>query len=356
MHGPARYLAPCVAALLLGSTTGLADGARGPADDLASLAAARRSAALQLYAIESSLAGARGRVAENTRRERALQEAHRRAVVRSVVLRRSLVATQDRIATLLRRLYVEGSPEPLAVVLGARSLSAALDGIDSLTYATRRNRRLASEALARSNALQHELHRLRRARDAVAAARRRSETLAAELEAAAREKRATLDALSRREDLTKTRLAKAEAQAKAAEHASRHLAPPVTQATVTTTESTAPATAGDPTPVATDTTGDTSLTDPRPQEPGAARTLVVDAVAYHLPGHTASGLPVGIGVIAVDPGVIPLGTRVYVPGYGPAVAADTGTAIKGAIIDLWMPSTAAALAWGRRTVTITVYG
>ena len=89
---------------------------------------------------------------------------------------------------------------------------------------------------------------------------------------------------------------------------------------------------------------------------GNTRTLVVDAVAYHLPGRTASGLPVGIGVIAVDPAVIPLGTRVFVPGYGSAVAADVGSAIRGAIIDLWMPSTAAARAWGRRTVTITVYG
>ena len=68
------------------------------------------------------------------------------------------------------------------------------------------------------------------------------------------------------------------------------------------------------------------------------RTLVVDAVAYHLPGNTASGLPVGVGVIAVDPTVIPLGTRVFVPGYGPAVAADVGIAIKGNIIDLWMPT------------------
>jgi 3D (Asp-Asp-Asp) domain-containing protein len=94
----------------------------------------------------------------------------------------------------------------------------------------------------------------------------------------------------------------------------------------------------------------------QPPAPMGARTLVVDAVAYHLPGTTASGLPVGVGVIAVDPAVIPLGTRVFVPGYGPAVAADVGSAIKGNIIDLWMPSTAAARAWGRRTVTITVYG
>ena len=83
--------------------------------------------------------------------------------------------------------------------------------------------------------------------------------------------------------------------------------------------------------------------------------LKVDAVAYHLPGRTASGLLVGKGIVAVDPKVIPLLTRMHIPGYGPGIAADVGTAIKGRIIDLWMPSTAAARRWGRRTVTITVY-
>lgn len=83
--------------------------------------------------------------------------------------------------------------------------------------------------------------------------------------------------------------------------------------------------------------------------------LRVDAVAYHLPGRTALGVPVRVGVVAVDPKLIPLGTRLHIPGYGPGLAADVGTAIKGRIIDLWMPSTAAARRWGRRTVTITIY-
>jgi 3D (Asp-Asp-Asp) domain-containing protein len=43
------------------------------------------------------------------------------------------------------------------------------------------------------------------------------------------------------------------------------------------------------------------------------------------------------GIVAVDPNVIPLGTRMYIPGYGYAVAADTGGAIKGYIIDLGYP-------------------
>ena len=83
--------------------------------------------------------------------------------------------------------------------------------------------------------------------------------------------------------------------------------------------------------------------------------LKVDAVAYHLPGKTALGVPVRRGVVAVDPALIPLGTKLHVPGYGRSLAADVGHAIKGRIIDLWFPSTEQARAWGRRTVTITIY-
>jgi 3D (Asp-Asp-Asp) domain-containing protein len=94
---------------------------------------------------------------------------------------------------------------------------------------------------------------------------------------------------------------------------------------------------------------------PQLPAPGKTKTLVVDAVAYHLPGRTASGLPVGAGVVAVDPAVIPLGTRMTIPGYGEGVAADTGSAVKGAVIDVWFPTCAQALQWGRRTVTITLH-
>jgi 3D (Asp-Asp-Asp) domain-containing protein len=92
----------------------------------------------------------------------------------------------------------------------------------------------------------------------------------------------------------------------------------------------------------------------QPKAPRAYR-LKVDAVAYSLPGSTALGVPVRKGVVAVDPKLIPLGTKLHVPGYGPGLAADVGYAIKGKVIDLWFPSMAKARQWGRRTVTITVY-
>ena len=68
------------------------------------------------------------------------------------------------------------------------------------------------------------------------------------------------------------------------------------------------------------------------------KTLTVVATAYILRGTTATGIPTGYGVVAVDPTVIPLGTRMTIPGYGEAVAADTGGAIKGLRIDVWVPT------------------
>ena len=56
----------------------------------------------------------------------------------------------------------------------------------------------------------------------------------------------------------------------------------------------------------------------------------------------------------MDPSVIPLGTRLTIPGYGMGVAADTGGAMHGNVIDLWFPTMQQARAWGRRTVTVTI--
>ena len=85
------------------------------------------------------------------------------------------------------------------------------------------------------------------------------------------------------------------------------------------------------------------------------QVLTVTATGYAIRGRTATGLPTGWGVAAVDPTLIPLGTHMTVPGYGDAVAADIGSGIVGAEIDLWFPSVAQANAWGRRTVTIVLH-
>ncbi|MHB9111178.1 MAG: 3D domain-containing protein [Thermoleophilia bacterium] len=87
---------------------------------------------------------------------------------------------------------------------------------------------------------------------------------------------------------------------------------------------------------------------------GGGSSFTAESTAYCLGGTTATGMPVGRGIIAVDPRVIPLGSRVHVSGYGDAIAADTGGAIQGNIVDVWLPC-GEAYTWGRRTVTVTIY-
>ena len=70
--------------------------------------------------------------------------------------------------------------------------------------------------------------------------------------------------------------------------------------------------------------------------------------------RTASGIPAKYGVVAVDPKVIPLGTRLYVEGYGPALAADTGGAIKGHKIDLFYESYFQAMFFGRKKLDVYI--
>lgn len=97
--------------------------------------------------------------------------------------------------------------------------------------------------------------------------------------------------------------------------------------------------------------------------PAGGKEMIMEATAYGpdcagCSGITATGMNIKSGtqkVIAVDPRVIPLGSRVWVEGYGEAIAADTGGAIKGNIIDVLYPSEASAASdWGRRTVKVKI--
>ena len=88
-----------------------------------------------------------------------------------------------------------------------------------------------------------------------------------------------------------------------------------------------------------------------------SKTLTVQVTAYTWTGHqTFTGTWPQLGTIAVDPSVIPLGTRLYVPGYGWGRAEDTGSAIKGNIIDVYYPTEKEARQWGRQKgVRVLIY-
>ncbi len=355
MRSPTSTLPLLGAAVLSGlvftgstPTVGAAETGPALARRASTLQASESSALLELYAAEASLARAQKAQSRLDARSSELARAEADATLRTEVVRRSLDVSQRRVAALLRELYIHGAPDPIAVILGATSLDEVMTGIEGLSRATAQNERLAQEAARKGRRLTQLRADLATRRERLDSARNAARAGTARLASAVAGRRATVTTIRRQAALTQQRLAALQAEAHAAELRSAI----ITAAAVDGASTDVPATASAP--------AETAATPSAAATPAApvtgTHTLVVDAVAYHLPGNTASGLPVGVGVMAVDPTVIPLGTRVLVPGYGPAVAADTGTAIRGNIIDLWMPTTAEAQAWGRRTVTITVYG
>lgn len=99
--------------------------------------------------------------------------------------------------------------------------------------------------------------------------------------------------------------------------------------------------------------------DPPPAPTGLenARVVLVHATAYspyETSGWTASGTRLRKGIIATDPGFIPMGTRVYIPDYGEAVAEDQGSSIVGNIIDIAFDTYEEACAFGRQDIEIYI--
>ena len=93
------------------------------------------------------------------------------------------------------------------------------------------------------------------------------------------------------------------------------------------------------------------------EEAPAASQQAYVATAYCLSGRTASGRPVSKGLIAADPRVLPMGTRVRLdagPYSGEYLVADVGGGVKGRKIDVWVPSGSEARRFGRRSVKLTV--
>ncbi|PEC20837.1 cell wall-binding protein EntA [Bacillus cereus] len=132
-------------------------------------------------------------------------------------------------------------------------------------------------------------------------------------------------------------------------------------------ETPAPAKAAAPAPVKT--AAKPAVKAAQTSEPSGGRELTVEATAYTAHpsenggtyggrvltamGHDLTANP-NMKMIAVDPKVIPLGSKVWVEGYGEAIAGDTGGAIKGNRIDILLGSDSAAQKWGRKTVKVKI--
>jgi len=280
---------------------------------------------LDLYALDSELARTHARLVTLGARREQLARERESVRVRLDVSRRDLRIAQRRLELLVHDLYEQQTNDPLAVVLGAQSLEDAITTLEEMSRAAHENQQIALRSREAKRALGALTRRLARedarVRELERAARQTAASLAA-CQASRREYVADLTAQRRLNDAEIERVG-AQAQASAA----RSVAV------------TAQAWTGAPVPAPVI----------------GARTITVVATGYSIRGSTATGLPTGWGTVAVDPSVIPLGTRLTIPGYGDGVAADTGPAIQGATVDLWFPTARQAQDWGRRVVTVTLH-
>jgi 3D (Asp-Asp-Asp) domain-containing protein len=330
---PARLAVFCLAiiALLVSATWARADNpatrerVAGLRTANESLAASSQRTLLELYSLQTRLSQAERRVAALEAKSAEVEGQRESAEKALDVAHSSYEAAQGQLAARLRQLYVEGDVDPLAVLLGAESLDEIVSALDGLN-------RLATQDKEIVTQLAHSKIALRQASERLAAREAELKGLLADARstraavAAARDARAAyLAGLRRQQQLNQAEISKLTAQAAAASDQSNELS---------------------------DNTGGTAVP---PTPPAHGSKMTVSSTGYCLEGNTATGVPTSPGVVAVDPSVIPLGTRMYVPGYGEGVAADTGSAVKGRMIDVWFESCADAMAWGLKTVTITLH-
>ena len=300
------------------------------------LASRAHSALLDLYALDTRFGAAQTRLASLQAQATRLREQQQLLAQQIAATKRTLVVSQQQLGANLRLLYKQGDTDAFAVMLGATSLSDAITKLDDLNRVADQSEQVVAEttaARARLAGLRRALSEHRAQVDTDLAAAQRT---AQQLATARAERGSFITRLHSEQSLKVAQIGALESRAHAAELKSQQL-----QAAALTAQ------AATPTPLGTP--------DPAPAPASDGHTLTVSSTGYSLPGHTSSGLPVGWGVVAVDPTVIPLGTRLTIPGYGEGVAADTGSAVRGADIDLWFPTLAQARAWGRRTVTITLH-
>ena len=291
------------------------------------------SAALSLYALDAELNRTQARIASLDSEAARIRSERASVRLRLHFAQRTLRVAERQLALRLHSAYEQGQTDALAVMLGATSIDDAITSLDDLNRTAQLDRRVSAETRRARAALRRLAGTLARRNAEVQSLAAAARSSLASLQATRRAREEYLASLASQQRFNAAQIDRIDASASATIARSRTVAPLPAPYAAASGRTSSPAT------VPTQRT----------------RALTVVSTGYSLGGTTSIGMPVGWGVVAVDPSLIPLGTRLTVPGYGEGVAADTGSAVQGATIDLWFPTGAQALAWGRRTITITLH-
>jgi len=303
----------------------------------AALEAASHRALLELYVLDTKLAQSEQHLAALSARQSALARQERTAQLALGLARTSEQEAQKALRERARALYINGEPDPLAVIFDASSLDDLISTIDSVNRAAHQDEVIIGQLHRTHHALQGAMAALLKRQAALARLTEQAQQARATLASARSDKLDYLASLSKRKALNAREIATLTDAAADAEQKAASISPPPQAASGGGSSGPAPS------PAATD------------ESPAPGRQVTVAATMYCLRGSTATGIPVGPGVVATDPSYIPLGTKMYIPGYGDGVAADTGGAVVGWTIDMWVASCAQADAYGRQSITITIF-
>ncbi len=292
-----------------------------------------RQALTDLVAVDSEVTRYSNEIAGTTQRQADIQASIREEQQRLDDYQSQLSDRQVALEKRLRSSYKSNDVGYLEVVMGAGDFSDFLNRVDMINYIADEDRQLITAVQDAKRGVEDKIASLSEKHNQLAGTIEQLSTAQSNLIAAQGRQQSVVDSLQNEKFANEGQLSQLQAEAASIEARMNQIQ-----------QQSAAAASGN------DGAGYGGNTAPA----AGGSSFTMTATAYCLGGTTATGMPVGRGIIAVDPGVIPLGSRVYVSGYGDAIAADTGGAIGGNRIDVWLPC-GEAYAWGVRTVTVTVY-
>jgi peptidoglycan hydrolase CwlO-like protein len=228
----------------------------------------------------------------------------------------------------IRAMYINGTDGYLAIMLSSKDLSDFLSRVDTITRVIKFDNSIIAKLKKNELTIENEKKTLNAENNRLQSLRASNETVLAKLNNDIKQQKQLLSNATEKEQQL---LAEQNSEIEQASHSTVAMAG--SQSLSRGSIGSAPA--------------------------SSSRVITMQATAYCDNGYTASGMqtrrePGGYSTIAVDPTVIPLGSKVYVEGYGYAIAADIGGAINGGRIDLFVPSQAEAQSWGRRSVNVYI--
>ncbi|APU61748.1 3D domain-containing protein [Clostridium botulinum] len=241
----------------------------------------------------------------------------------------------------VRAMYISGGDSYLDILLGSENLSDFMSRVDTVSKVMKFDINVVTKLKEEKEAIAKQKENLDQEKNKLSALKKNNEVALLRLNKNVEEEKRALNKVNEKEsELVANEAARAEEARKAEENSKK-------AKEVAASDS--------------NSSKGQTLSRGESNSTSYSKVMVMEATAYAGDGITASGNgtnrnPNGYSTIAVDPRVIPLGSRVYVEGYGYAIAHDTGGDIKGNRIDLFMNSEAECNSWGRRSVKVYILG